>query len=696
MIEYTLTGALRTFDGVPELHWDVTGPDYPPTDAFDVTVTAPGGVAKGRCLAGPDECDTTLRDGAAHLSGQRPAGTVTAVAALVPGNVANAEPTLEERSITSPELLRQTSRFQLDQHGILHVTADLDYVLPPERGEHLLRLTLPLRIPHDEERDRVFAVTPVDVSATGGTVTASSITPAQDRAAKFSTQEGHWRISVEGAKAITVHLEYRVAGAVTVDGGSATLHVPAGLGEELALSGESHRITLPAAPSAARLSDLHVHGTWAPSEDEWRIRTDGSDVVAEYLGQAGWGRPWVTLVLPASALDEVSDPLEPSLDAAAARHEQVGVIGGGAGALLLAVAGGLGAWLLRPRDWRYTDTAPGVEGIAGQVTTRRRAGQIPVRFEPPQLDSLATAGLIWDRGFRPGHLAAGITALAAQGSIELHAGSSWSAPHVRKTGTPPADSTFLGRVHHYLPDDGAIERSRIERLAGIMHQEANGRLGTSGYFSGRRPGRGRKILLFSLGIVAPALAWAGFWASGPGGVLPMPQALAGNWLLAAGVTLGAWIGLAAAVVWPLPRARSAKGTMLWEQMEGFKRYLETAEGHQLQFEEGRDIYREYLPWAVLFGVTEQWARACEAMASRGDVAAPDRSFLGGVSVGELTSTVSTMAGISTSGGSSSSGSSGAAGRAARPGSPRAPVGVEVGAPARRAGDHHDAAPQLLA
>ena len=42
-IEYTLAGALRTFDGVPQLYWDVNSSNLPTVRSFTGTVTGPDG-----------------------------------------------------------------------------------------------------------------------------------------------------------------------------------------------------------------------------------------------------------------------------------------------------------------------------------------------------------------------------------------------------------------------------------------------------------------------------------------------------------------------------------------------------------------------------------------------------------------------------------------------------------------------------
>jgi uncharacterized membrane protein len=63
--------------------------------------------------------------------------------------------------------------------------------------------------------------------------------------------------------------------------------------------------------------------------------------------------------------------------------------------------------------------------------------------------------------------------------------------------------------------------------------------------------------------------------------------------------------------------RTAYGRALTDQVEGFRIYLSTAEAEQLQFEEGEDIFSRYLPWAIMFDLTERWTRVCQRLVELG-------------------------------------------------------------------------------
>ena len=47
---------------------------------------------------------------------------------------------------------------------------------------------------------------------------------------------------------------------------------------------------------------------------------------------------------------------------------------------------------------------------------------------------------------------------------------------------------------------------------------------------------------------------------------------------------------------------------------GFKQYLETAEADQIRFEEASAVFSRYLPYAIVFGVADRWARTFQKVA----------------------------------------------------------------------------------
>jgi len=87
------------------------------------------------------------------------------------------------------------------------------------------------------------------------------------------------------------------------------------------------------------------------------------------------------------------------------------------------------------------------------------------------------------------------------------------------------------------------------------------------------------------------------------------------WLL--GRTLGAgligvaitFVGLVALAVARIMPAKTAAGAELLRRSLGFRQYMEVAEKERQRFAERENIFSEYLPYAIVFGCVDKWARA---------------------------------------------------------------------------------------
>jgi uncharacterized membrane protein YgcG len=87
------------------------------------------------------------------------------------------------------------------------------------------------------------------------------------------------------------------------------------------------------------------------------------------------------------------------------------------------------------------------------------------------------------------------------------------------------------------------------------------------------------------------------------------------WLL--GRTLGAGlvglavvvVGLVAMAVARVMPAKTAAGAELLRRSLGFRQYMEVAEKERQRFAERENIFSEYLPYAIVFGCVDKWARA---------------------------------------------------------------------------------------
>jgi uncharacterized membrane protein YgcG len=98
-----------------------------------------------------------------------------------------------------------------------------------------------------------------------------------------------------------------------------------------------------------------------------------------------------------------------------------------------------------------------------------------------------------------------------------------------------------------------------------------------------------------------------------------------------------------------------------DQVEGFRKYLATAEADQLRFEEGEDIFSKYLPWAIAFNLADRWAKVCADLVAMGRL--PDvvpywyvgYYHLGAFNTAFITSSLTSAASPAPSAGSSGTG-----------------------------------------
>lgn len=104
---------------------------------------------------------------------------------------------------------------------------------------------------------------------------------------------------------------------------------------------------------------------------------------------------------------------------------------------------------------------------------------------------------------------------------------------------------------------------------------------------------------------------AGFVIAGAGGALAI---FLGS--LEIGAILGLPVLVAGLLLAILARAmphRTAAGRETYRRALGFREYMEVAETDRQRFYEDASIFDKYLPYAIVYGCTEKWARAFEGL-----------------------------------------------------------------------------------
>jgi len=144
----------------------------------------------------------------------------------------------------------------------------------------------------------------------------------------------------------------------------------------------------------------------------------------------------------------------------------------------------------------------------------------------------------------------------------------------------------------------------MKKINKAMYEEAAGQ----GYFPGN-PNRIRaRLLAISFAALFLLIFFGSWFSSLFGKVLTLSGANDGFLAIAGVIVLVEFIVFG----YSIPR-RTEKGVLAKEHAEGFKDYLATAEKYRLEWQEKEGIFERFLPYAMVFGVTEKWSEAFKDM-----------------------------------------------------------------------------------
>lgn len=518
--------------------------------------------------------------------------------------------------------------------GAVDVTVDLtfDFADTPGHGPYV---TLPLlqEVEGDPDHYRRFAVTDVRASSPSG---APAAVQAETEGRALAIRVGDEDIEVEGRQDYT--LSYRIRGVVNPAVGTPSQDEifwnVVGPQWEVPLDDVGVRLTGPAAVARAACFAGEV-GSSDPCDD---VSTSGP--TATFL--QGRVEPGTGLTVLAAWPVGTFVGAEPELVPRRHLGNTFGLdplTGGLAGAVALL---GVGALLRharrRGRDEQFVGLTPGLapasaDGTAATAPADRRA-PVAVQFTPPAGVRPGELGTLVDEVAHPADVTATVVDLAVRGHLRIE-----------ETGGPgPADAGKGAR-------GGAPERTwRLVRLPGQSAGEPL--LGYEQLILDKLFADGDEVALDDLGAsftgalaetqqqLYAAVTERGWFVANPAAVrrrwygIGAAVVVAGL-ALAAGLalTLG-WglvgvavvvVGVATLVLASRMPARTAPGSAVLAQALGFRLYLETAEGDQLRFEEGEDLFSRYLPHAIAFGLAERWATVFADLARQGR-AVPEPSW----------------------------------------------------------------------
>jgi uncharacterized membrane protein YgcG len=280
---------------------------------------------------------------------------------------------------------------------------------------------------------------------------------------------------------------------------------------------------------------------------------------------------------------------------------------GGAVALgLLGIVAALTIAWRTGRDRRYVGTLPGLIPERGERAVERRkpligAPPLSVEFGPPYGIRPAQAGTLIDERADVVDVTATIIDFAVRRHLHIRQLPK-GKPDWELSKLTNGDRTFrwYERTLFNALFDGRqrVRLSELKQTFGAdlatVRKQLYAEMVDQGWYR-QSPARTRSvarttaviILLASLGVM---LLLAGFTQAA---------------LLGLGLIVGSLVLLLVAGRFP---ARTGKGSAVLARVLGFRLYIATAEAEQMKFQEREQIFSEFLPYAMVFGLTERWAR----------------------------------------------------------------------------------------
>ncbi|MDO5504433.1 MAG: DUF2207 domain-containing protein [Actinomycetia bacterium] len=560
--------------------------------------------------------------------------------------------------------------------GAVEVVEDIDYVFA-EEGRHGIFRSLTTRLPYGDGSDRDVLYTIRDIE-----VTSPQAPDEWDDSTRNEGFRRSWLVLQIGDEDETLEtttasyrISYVIEGALrTVDGVPELYWNATGNDWEAAIDEVTVRVSSPDG-----VTSLSCYEGEAGSTEQCATRTESGVAVAEARGLAPGEGVTISAQVPAGSVSNAEPDVVPGGTFMRAARPSPLTVGGSALALVLSVLAAV--WTRRTnRDQRYAGVAPGTIEPSAPVTQDTLSTEsIPVRFNPPDVGP-AVGGVLLSSSASSKVTAATLIELAHAGALRIEAtpreGKKFEkSGGVQRTAVAAdlskAPDGYAATFATKLFEDGdRIVLDEPEDADTKRWQEASEPLVKQVTDTPRERGwrvhrSSSTVIGLALGFVAVlALIGISFGILGRGALLYLaPLGLAA-------------IALVVAIVLWAAGYFTAEGRARADQVQGFKRYIETAEARTLRFEEGQDIFSAYLPWAIVFGLADRWQKVCAELAAAGRIPDEPAWYVGpafystfsgssassfGESFASSVTTASASASSSGSGGSGFSGGGGGGG-----------------------------------
>ena len=498
----------------------------------------------------------------------------------------------------------------IDPDGTLQVTEKIDFVFTD--SSHGIERYIPDRYRVDDTYDRVMAIDNVQVTSPSG---APSQTKVEQQAGVLYIRVGDPDTLISGAQSYVI--TYSVQGALNAFDDHDELYWDAiGDGWESSISQASVLVRAPAITDgicfAGSFGSTNVCETSMVRRQQ---ATFTQSSLPPYTAMT------VAISMPKGAVAVAPPVLEERWSLQRAFTADVPHVSIAALLLLIGIGGVGFVAYRRGRDRRFVGQVPGLAPAPGEAAVEELrpwgdTGEGPVEWQPPEGLRPGLMGTLIDEQANVLDVTASIVDLAVRGYIRIDelpregwfAGRDWQLVQLKA-----ADQT-LQEYERFLfsalfKTSNVVALSDLKKtfaadLAKVQNKLYDEMVYRRWY--NRRPDRTRSSwVLIGLAVFAASA-----------GITYLLVRFTTWGLIGAALVVSAGALFFASRFMP---ARTGAGSAVMAQALGFKRYLETAEANQLKFEEPEKVFSRYLPYAIVFGVTDHWAKVFQQLAAAGAV-----------------------------------------------------------------------------
>ena len=535
---------------------------------------------------------------------------VLAVAALAIVAVVAGAPRPAAAQSGEEHIDRYAVTIDVERNGRLHVTEVIDYDFGAGYRHGIYRY-IPVRFPYDDKYDRVYPVSNIRVRGSQGTPAETKVDDdAQNKVLRIGDPDR----TITGRHQYTI--TYDVRGAFNHFPDHDELYwnaVPTRWDPPITKRVVETTVRLPVETTRLGCFAGPEHST-LPCADAAGTGTREALFTASELGP-GSGLT-VVAAIPVGSIGAVEPILDERWSIDRAFSRTTATVGAAIGLLALMLA------LVGRMLWRHgRDRRLLVGGDGEELVGLFDKNDGPVAYRPPDELRPAQVGVLIDESADPLDVTASIVDLAVRGYLKIEEipDTGWFSKGdwrlTRLKGDDDELQPYEKRLRNALFESGDevllsdLKQKFYDDLKKIQDDLYDDSV-TQRWFV-RRPDRTRALwlglgLLFTIAGIGAVVLLAAFTHAG---LVAIPFVVAGLVVLVAHRRMP---------------ARTGTGTQTLQQVLGFRRFMTTAQTERMEFAEEEGIFAKYLPYAIVFGVTKQWAKRFEGL----DAGSPAMSGMG--------------------------------------------------------------------